>query len=341
MSNYESARFGVGLIVSGAPVVRRQVKSVREQVVDSGDQAGIVDGPEAGEAPDAVGVYRIWPGNGTAPGSESWTWQPRTMPIPWAETTRRMTRNVVVPTVTVFRPAPGQANGTAMIVAPGGTFHFLMIDHEGYEMARWLAGLGVTSFVLKYRLARTPDDDAEVLDFRNDLRRRLERTGPMGDAPPTSDLMQHARLWGEEDGRQAMRFVRQRAAEWGIDPQRIGIAGFSAGGGVAMGAAMQHDDASRPDFAVGIYPAYRAGVPLPENPPPLFLAIADDDRAVAPLSAVRLYEAWHNAGKPAELHVFGNGAHGFGMGDNGLLSDPWSQLLGNWLGARGLLRKVT
>ena len=289
------------------------------------------------EAPDAAGVYRVWPGDGVPPGSESWTWQESTMPLPWAVTDRRLTRNVVTPTLTMFTPAAGKANGTAIVIAPGGAFHFLMIDHEGYDMARWLAARGVTAFVLKYRLGRTPDADADVLAFRTDLNRRLLAPGPLGAAPPANEQLQEIRLLGEEDGRQAIRFVRSHATDWGVDPKRIGIAGFSAGGGVAIGPAMLHDAGSRPDFVCGIYPAYRAGLPMPADAPPLFLVISDDDKSVAPLSSARLYEAWHNAGKPAELHIFGNGAHGFGMGQAGLLSDPWIDLFGHWLAAQGML----
>ena len=298
-----------------------------------------IDQSRPAEAPDAAGLYRIWPGDGRAPGSENWTHRESTMQIPWAVTERRLTRNVVVPTITAFLPKPGEANGTAMIVAPGGAFHFLMIDHEGYDMARWLAGLGVTAFVLKYRLARTPDADADLLEFRNDLQRRLHAPGPMGSEPPKGAITDDARRWGEEDGRQAIRYVREHAADWGIDPQRIGIGGFSAGGGVTMGPVFEHDAANRPDFAVGIYAAYRASLPVPKDAPPLFLAISDDDKSVAPISAARLYEAWHTAGIPAELHIFGNGAHGFGFGKSGLLSDPWVDLLQSWLAVRGLLPK--
>ena len=303
----------------------------------SSDAAMVSDQGGAAEAPDAAGVYRIWPA--TAPGSENWTWEQSTMRIPWAATDRRLTRNVVVPTVTLFRPAPGRANGTAMVVAPGGAFHFLMIDHEGYDMARWLADRGVTAFVLKYRLARTPDDDADLLAFRNDLQQRLHERR-MGTAPPSSPITRDARLWGEEDGRQAIRFVRRHAADWGVDPQRIGIGGFSAGGGVAMGAVMEHDQASRPDFAASIYGAYRDEVPVPDDAPPLFMAIAHDDKSVSPVSAARLYEAWHQAGGSAELHIFGNGAHGFGVGTQGTLSDPWIDLFGSWLSAQGFLPAV-
>lgn len=292
------------------------------------------------EAPDAVGVHTIWPGNGVPPGSEDWTWRQSTMQIPWAETTRRLSRNVVVPTVTVFLPKPGQANGTSMVIAPGGAFHFLMVDHEGYDMARWLAHLGVTSFVLKYRLARTPDADADLLEFRTNLQRRLGEARTSDSEPPARDFLNDVRLMGEEDGRQAIRFVRQHAAEWGLDPQRIGISGYSAGGGVSMGATLQYDALSRPDYSVAIYPAYRAGMPVPEDAPPLFLAISDDDKSIPPVSAARLYEAWHKAGRSVELHIFGNGAHGFGMGANGLLSDPWTDLLKNWMASQGLLERA-
>ena len=169
------------------------------------------------EAPDAAGVHRIWPGAGVPPGSENWSWQESTMQIPWSATPRRLSRNVVVPTVTVFRPDPATANGTAMIVAPGGAFHFLMIDYEGYDMARWLVERGITAFVLKYRVARTPDADADLLEFRNALQGRLSHPGPTETEPPPASHNAEIRAFGEADGRQAIRFVRQHAAEWNID----------------------------------------------------------------------------------------------------------------------------
>ncbi len=137
--------------------------------------------------------------------------------------------------------------------------------------------------------------------------------------------------------RQAVKFVRERAAQFGIDPKKIGISGFSAGGGVAMGAVFEHDAETRPDFAVAIYPAYRGGMSVPADAPPLFVVAADDDPQVAPMSGTRLYEAWHAAGKSAEVHVFASGAHGFGMRRQGTLSDAWYGLLENWLTAQGLL----
>jgi dienelactone hydrolase len=284
------------------------------------------------EAPDASGVFQIWPGDGRPAGSEGWTQTQSTMRAPWAKVDMRLSRNVVVPTVTVFEPAPGKANGTSMIVAPGGAFHFLMVDHEGYDMARWLTSLGVTAFVLKYRVARTPDRDEDLLEFRNNLQSRLAQPG---ERPP--ELLQ-ARLFGEEDGRQAIRWVRENAARWNLDPQRIGISGYSAGGGVSMGAAMQYDAASRPDYVVGVYPAWRPELTVPADAPSLFLIISDDDKQVPALSATKVYDMWNRAGASAELHVFGNGGHGWGMlKDTGFLSDPWPTLLQNWMKFRGLL----
>lgn len=289
------------------------------------------------EAPGATSVHRIWPGSGVPAGAESWDWQERTTDVPWAQKKMRYTRNVVVPTLTLYRPPAGKANGTSMVIAPGGAFHFLMIDHEGHQLAKWLVERGVTAMVLKYRLMRTPDDDSEMEEFRNELQKRLGQPSQTETSPPNRPFMLEVRKMGEEDGRQAIRFARAHAAEWGIDPGRIGISGFSAGGGVSMGAAMEHDAESRPNWAVGVYPAWRAELSVPDNPPPLFLIISDDDKSVAPLSSSRLYEAWHKAGGPAELHVFGNGAHGWGMNQDGFLSDIWPVLLENWMRFRGLL----
>ena len=148
---------------------------------------------------------------------------------------------------------------------------------------------------------------------------------------------EEARLWGEEDGRQAIRYLRQHVAELGIDTNRIGIMDFSAGGGIAINAVLEHDSLSRPDFAAGIYPGYRIVTPVPEDVPPLFITIADDDDVVAPISSARLYEAWHMAGKQVELHIFASGEHGFGMLKQNLLSDLWIDLFKNWMASQGYI----
>jgi dienelactone hydrolase len=215
-----------------------------------------------------------------------------------------------------------------------------MMDHEGYEVADWLTNLGVTAFVLKYRVQHTPENDAEMPAFLEKLGEDLPHPDQTEINPPMSHSgAEEARRWGEEDGRQTIRFLRQHAAEWGIDPNRIGIMGFSAGGGIAVNAALEYDSLSRPDFAAGIYPGYRIVNSVPEDAPPLFLAIADDDKAVAPISSARLYEAWHKAGKPIELHIFANGGHGFGMRRQNLLSDRWIDLFKHWLASQGYIAK--
>lgn len=289
------------------------------------------------DTPAGANVYRIWPGNGVPAGSESWDWQERTTLAPWVSHGWRYARNVVIPSVTVIKPAAGKANGTAMVVAPGGAFHFLMMDHEGYDIGHWLAERGVTALVLKYRLMRTPDDDAEMEVFRNELQKRLGQPSQTDTSPPSRDFMREVRILGEEDGRQAIRWARAHADELGIDARKIGIAGSSAGGGVAMGAAMVFDATSRPDYAVGIYPAWRKELLVPADATPLFLVISDDDKAVAPMSSSRLYEAWHAAGASAELHVFANGGHGWGMAADAYLSRSWLMLLESWMAWRGLV----
>ena len=282
---------------------------------------------------DAAGIYAIYPGSGIPPGLQNATWHEQSMQAPGSSTPSRMVRNVVIPTVTMFKPAEGSANGTAMIIAPGGAFTFLMVDYEGYDMARWLAKQGVTAFVLKYRVRHSPESDQEYVPFVQNLMNGLSHRDP--NAPPIKEL-EEARTWAEEDGRQAIRFVRQHASEWGINPHRIGIGGFSAGGGATMGPVLQHDADSRPDFAAPIYAAYRMES-VPADAPPLFIAAADDDPLVTPLAAVRLYTEWHRAGKSAEIHIFVKGAHGFGMRKQNLPSDAWIDLFRTWMANQGLL----
>lgn len=138
------------------------------------------------------------------------------------------------------------------------------------------------------------------------------------------------------DGQQAMRVVRQRAPQWGLVPDRIGIMGFSAGGRVTIGVALEHDAESRPDFAAPIYGALWEEIIVPADAPPLFIALANDDElAVDP--SVALYSAWRVARHPVELHIYAKGGHGFGMRKQGLPSDHWIDLFGDWLQEQGFL----
>jgi len=283
---------------------------------------------------DAAGIYAIYPDSGIPEKSKEWTWHEQSTPIE----NGKMVRNVVLPTVTVFRPEKGKANGTSVIVLPGGAFYVLMMNKEGYDMARWLTNQGITAFVLKYRVGHMPEKDEDLPAFQAKLFGALPKVSPSETYPPMSHpQIEEARLWGEEDGRQAIRFIRQNAASLEIDPKKIGIMGFSAGGGISVNAALQHDSISRPDFVGAIYAGYRIISPYPNDLPPMFIAIADDDKNVAPISSARLFEDWHKLGSSVELHIFANGKHGFGTRKQNLLSDIWMDLFKNWLAAEGFL----
>lgn len=266
----------------------------------------------------------LWP-NG-APGSENWSHQEQetTLPPPYGG---RVIRNVTQPTLTAFLPPPSLACGTAVIVCPGGAFHFLSIESEGTEVARWLNERGVAAFVLKYRLVPTAvrDEDffKEVDEAFSNPNKMRELTGPI---VPLAIA----------DGQQAMKVVRQRASTWGVAPERIGMMGFSAGGGVTTGVALEYDADSRPNFAAPVYGALWEDIAVPADAPPLFIALANnDERAVKP--SLALYSAWRAADHPVELHIYAKGGHGFGMKKQGLPSDHWIDLFGEWLQEQGFL----
>jgi len=279
-------------------------------------------------------VIPLWPG--TAPGSENWTQKEILYQNSQGQ---QMIRNIVVPTLTLYKPDPARANGTAMIVAPGGGFLFLSWQTEGTEVAEWLASKGVTVFLLKYRLTNSGSTQEEFQKAMMDLFKAISETSkPENAGKPESDTghniaMSEIALLGQEDGRQAIRIVRRRAAEWGIDPKKIGIIGFSAGGVVTMGTVLQHDAESRPDFAVPVYTPW-FDTPVPNDAPPLFILVAGDDRLTAP-GSIAMYSAWKNAGKEAELHVYAKGGNGFGMQKKGLPVDSWIERLWDWMKSKG------
>jgi acetyl esterase/lipase len=279
-------------------------------------------------------VVALWPG--AAPGSEGWTHQEVEFRDPQG---LAMVRNVVRPTLTAYLPSKETATGTAMIVAPGGGFRMLSWDSEGTLVARWLQQRGVAAFVLKYRLANTGATDAE---FQRSLAQLFAtiRTASEGASPGNTvnaDSAIAAVLpLATEDGRQAVRLVRQRAAEWGIRPDRVGLMGFSAGAMVTVGVALAHDAASRPDFIAPIYGVPRTPIVVPDDAPPMFDLVAADD-ALAAGPSLALYTAWRAAGKPAELHVYAAGGHGFGMTKRDHPVDSWIERLGDWMQDKGLI----
>lgn len=247
------------------------------------------------------------------------------------ETGEAMIFNVSEPTLELFRPAPGHANGTAMIVAPGGGFVGLGYQAGGTAVARRLAEHGVTAFVLKYRTIRSAPDPTQLPEVHM---REMEtimaraKTGNPAEIP---------RFAGEphavEDGARAVTLVRQYAADWGIDPKRVGVIGFSAGAFLAVDLAIG-DKASRPDFVALLYGGLRT--PVPADASPAFIAAAADDE-FQPNDAVQLFSAWRQAGAAAELHVYERGGHGFDLKPKGTSSDTWFEQLIRWMTSRGLI----
>lgn len=291
--------------------------------------AAHAQGPGAGFKPIATPVDRnaipLYPG--VAPGSESAT-QVET----WAQAPGdRVARNVVRPTLVPVLPAKGKATGAAVIVVPGGGGVVLSMDREGYMVAKRLADHGVAAFILKYRLRPTPAD-------WGDLARAAPMPAPGALAasgpprpPPTTFPQALA------DGQEALRMVRRRAKEWGVDPHRVGMTGFSAGAGVVMAVTVADDPTARPDFIAPIYGGFRS-VTLPKTPPPMFTAVASDDALMNPGAGFPLVQDWLKAGAPVELHMFEKGGHGFGAAIKGTTSDMWMDEFFLWLKMRGLLK---
>ncbi len=259
----------------------------------------------------------LWPHG--APGSEGQTSKEVVEPPAAGRDFIRVT-NVHNPTLTVYLPAPGTANGAAIIVAPGGGNSILAM-HEGYDIAEWLSSKGVAAFVLKYRLAK-------------------EKNSPY-------NLDVHPAM----DGQRAVRLVRSRAAEWGVDPARIGIMGFSAGGGLAYRASQaagpgKADAAdpverqnSRPDFLALIYPGI-TGLPLDiaANAPPAFMVCAWDDR-VCNESLPKAFAAFQAAKVPAEMHMYARGGHGYGIRNRPMPVSQWPVRFEEWLADQGWLKR--
>jgi acetyl esterase/lipase len=232
-------------------------------------------------------------------------------------------KNIHNPSLTVFVPPAAKANGTAVVVAAGGGHRELVFNPEGVEPARYLASLGVTAFALKYRLFREPGSKYTLDNTAEDIRR-------------------------------AMRTVRARAGEWHIDPKRIGVMGWSAGGEVAAlvayppvdGDAKSADPiervSARPDFQILVYPG-PLGIPdrIPANAPPLFLVGAADDEYVANVM-FDLTRKYHDGGAQIETHIYAQGKHAFNMGQRSQFVSirHWPQRLAEWMEDRGYLKAV-
>ena len=276
--------------------------------------------------PAAAQTFDVWPG--AAPGSEHAAQVEAVSPYPGGRLD--VVRNVTRPTLEVFRPAPGTATGAAVVIAPGGGFRYLTMQAEGRDVAQALAAHGVTAFVLKYRTLETPADDrAHWRDFFLFMAEAARSNGAFN--------LDDASALGVADGLQALKVVRERAVDWDVNPDQVGMIGFSAGARVTAGALLSSDPAARPAFAGLIYGASFNDAPLPADLPPVFLAVAGDDKLAAP-TVLNFYQAAIRNGAQPELHIYANGGHGFGMNKQGKSSDFWIDDLLNWLEVQKLAR---
>jgi acetyl esterase/lipase len=281
-------------------------------------------------------VVDLWPGKTPADIGINGEEKSRIHPSPIVGPTKLIT-NVTKPTLTIYQPEKDKNTGTAMLICPGGGYWDLYWELEGEEVAAWLNSLGMTGIILKYRVPRRP--------------------GEVRGEPPPGPLL---------DAQRAVSLVRSRAAEWGIDPKRIGMVGFSAGGHLALATATSFDKrmyepldamdkaSCRPDFAILCYPGYLKakdkdeiwpGLRIPTNTPPIFMAHASDDNERAGGSnsenSAIMYLALKRAGIPTELHIYATGDHDFGVRQNEKLPSSWPQLCVNWLRSNRMLNPLS
>ncbi len=268
------------------------------------------------EAPDEPNAILLNTGGvEDQPASESWFRQ-------WGEP---MARNVSTATLTPFLPDPDKANGAAVIVAPGGGFRWLSMNNEGWKVAQALADKGIAAFVLKYRLQPTPPT---LEGLKESMNRTFASVTPSDDdeAPPPPrpkwDLSNQL-----EDAEAAYAMILDRADEWGVDTDRIGMIGFSAGAGLTMHSTL-HSETMKLAFIAPIYGGM-GPVEVPQDAPPMFAAIASDDFLFN--GEFGVIKSWYDAGIPVEFHLYQNGGHGFGLGYPDRTSNGWFPVFMHWL----------
>lgn len=256
-----------------------------------------------------------------APGSENWDWEEKesakelyNLPVIY---------NVVNPTLTPYLPEPSIANGTSVIICPGGAFHILSIEKEGTEVAKWLNRQGITAFILKYRLAESLTDDP-----KKEYKPKMQ-----GDIKKFNEGISTVVNMAIQDGKKAVEYVRTHADDYNIDPTRIGLLGFSAGGTVTMGVGFTYTSQNRPDFLAALYPYMTPlnKTSVPKDAPSIFICAASDDELGLAPQSTELYNEWLAAGKSAELHIYNKGGHGFGMSKQSLPVDNWIERFGDWI----------
>jgi acetyl esterase/lipase len=236
--------------------------------------------------------------------------------------------NIVQPILTWYPATGANAVGTSVIICPGGSFCYLHIKTEGTDVAEWLNKKGIAAFVLQYRVVHSETNHP-----------MQEKTDRMKDTANARRLVTPVVAMAIADGRQALTYVRQHARELGIDPGKIGMIGFSAGGALSSASAYDYTIDNRPDFIASIYPFVPPSLTAtaPKDAPPLFIAAAtDDEYHLVPMS-LGLYSKWLASGHSAEIHIYSKGGHGFGMNRQNQPSDTWIDRFGDWLHIQGFL----
>ena len=293
----------------------------------------------AGCEAKAQQVIRLWPGK--APGTERWTLKESATPTPGG---RRIT-NVSDPTLTLFLPERAKASGTAVIIAPGGGLRLLSEDDR---LVEWLNAHGIAAFVLKYRILQVPPTLAPAgiapspagnapfppASFGPGARPEMEIRNANANPAPNDAALTEVLGMGIADAQQALRLVRRNAVPWGVDPKKVGIMGFSAGGGVGIGAALAPPGDAYPDFLITAYGPSLMDVTVPPHAPPLFIVVGENHWNVTN-GLLALFAKWKEAGKPAELHVYDMANGAIGMTPHGQPVDSWLERVVDWLALRG------
>ena len=243
--------------------------------------------------------------------------------------TNQVVTNVSTPTLAVYKPKADINTGACVIIAPGGGLYALSIESEGREVAKWLNEKGITALVLKYRLVPTGEDGvAEISE--------LSQKNPSKIGEEVAKVIPYS----VADGLAAISYARQHAQELGIDGNKIGFMGFSAGGAVTMGVAYNYKETNRPDFIVPVYAwtdAMPVQKPRKESPPMLLICASDDPLGLAP-GSIKIYNSWYQEKLNVALHMYAKGGHGFGMNKQGSPSDYWIERFYDWSVSEGIVQ---
>lgn len=240
--------------------------------------------------------------------------------------TKRIVYNVIKPSL-LYYPANNNTSGICVIIAPGGALQLLSIDNEGVDVANYLNNNGIDAFVLKYSLVPT------INNVYTELQNNFFTTEAKRDSVIASIIP-----YAMNDGLSAISYIRKNAAEFGLNPDRIGFMGFSAGGTVALSVVFNNTPENRPNFLAAIYPWIgELGGNVPKEKTPAFLVVANDDHLKLVPQSMKIFTKWKEADQPVELHVYGKGGHGFGADKNFNPTDEWLGTFVNWLGGEGFL----